>query len=71
MDPGYADVKDGTAVTVLLPARTKAVVRCEWRTQAPLVLGGIVLYKGTEGITWARGHAGPAVDALLVAEALR
>ena len=24
-----------------------------------------------EGLTWARGHSGPAVDALLAAEALR
>lgn len=24
-----------------------------------------------EGVTWARGHSGPAVDALLAAEALR
>lgn len=70
----YADVKDGAEVTVLLPAITKAVVRWEWRAHtsvAPLVLGGIVMYKGTEGITWCRGHSGPAVDALLAAEALR
>ena len=32
---------------------------------------GYYLHERVEGTRWARGHSGPAVDALLAAEALR